>query len=108
VNTDTTIGLSNCNNVQYIGNISIGTPPQNFTVIFDTGSTLLWIPTIGCNGCSSPVFNSSNSSTFNITNNYASITYLDNSSVSGFYGSDIVSLAGTPISVNSEILFVNQ
>ncbi|RMB99345.1 hypothetical protein DUI87_24080 [Hirundo rustica rustica] len=51
----------------YFGEIGIGTPPQNFLVIFDTGSANLWVPSTYCQSpaCEDHArFNHSLSSTF--------------------------------------------
>ncbi|KAK4198853.1 aspartic peptidase domain-containing protein [Triangularia verruculosa] len=52
--------------LQWMGEITVGTPPQTFKVIFDTGSPYLLLPRNNCTTCSPEqnLFNPSLSSTF--------------------------------------------
>ncbi|XP_055299809.1 pepsin A-like [Sitodiplosis mosellana] len=96
------IDLWNDKNVHYAINITVGTPPQNFVVNFDTGSSDLWVPSV--NG-SCPVlcksinkYNSSASSTYNaITESPNFEIAYKVGSLSGTKATDTVSFGGLTI-----------
>ncbi|NXH21341.1 PEPC protein, partial [Bucco capensis] len=62
----------------YFGEVTIGTPPQSFLVLFDTGSSNLWVPSTYCQtaACINHAkFNPSESSTFTSNGETFSLSY---------------------------------
>ncbi|KAK9074152.1 hypothetical protein SSX86_006749 [Deinandra increscens subsp. villosa] len=89
------IALKNYMDAQYYGEIGIGTPPQKFTVIFDTGSANLWVPSSKCYLSLACFFHSkykaSRSSTYKKNGTSAAIQY-GTGAISGVFSQDSVTL----------------
>ncbi|PQK13192.1 hypothetical protein BB8028_0004g01230 [Beauveria bassiana] len=89
------------NDSEYLCEVSIGTPPQNVLLDFDTGSSDLWIFSTELDKATQKghtVFDPSKSSTFNkLAGQTWQISYGDGSSASGDCGSDNVTIGGLTI-----------
>nr|8CIK_A Chain A, Chymosin [Cervus canadensis sibiricus] len=89
------VPLTNYLDSQYFGKIYLGTPPQEFTVLFDTGSSDFWVPSIYCksNACKNHQrFDPRKSSTFQNLGKPLSIRY-GTGSMQGILGYDTVTVS---------------
>nr|XP_033774487.1 gastricsin [Geotrypetes seraphini] len=102
--------LANYMDMSYYGEISIGTPPQNFLVLFDTGSSNLWVASTYCQSqaCTNhPLYNPSQSSTYTSNQQQFSIAY-GTGSLSGILGYDTVTIQNIAITQQEFGLSVNE
>ncbi|XP_041051574.1 pepsin A-like [Carcharodon carcharias] len=96
---DTNEPMINYLDLSYYGAISIGNPPQSFTVIFDTGSSNLWVPSVYCSEKSCMVhkrFNPRLSSTYRSKHQGVSIQY-GTGAMTGILGYDTVRISNITI-----------
>lgn len=102
--------LKNVDNFLYYGTISMGTPPQNLVVDFDTGSGDIWLPSTSCKSQSCvehKKFDSTASSTFKNDTRRFSISYGDGSRASGYTAYDTLRINGVDIA-NQGFALVNK
>ncbi|NXK53873.1 PEPA protein, partial [Chauna torquata] len=88
--------------------ISIGTPPQEFSVIFDTGSANLWVPSVYCSSlaCTNHRrFDPVRSSTYRGTTTSVA-TWYGTGSMVGILGYDTVTVGG--IQVQKQVFGLSQ
>uniref|UniRef100_A0A8D1A1P7 Peptidase A1 domain-containing protein n=1 Tax=Sus scrofa TaxID=9823 RepID=A0A8D1A1P7_PIG len=89
---NTTLPLRNYLDKVYVGNISIGTPPQQFSVVFDTGSSDTWVPSIYCQSMACVTHNTFDpfqSTTFRFPGFIVELQYATGA-VTGFLGYDTI------------------
>ncbi|MFT7814945.1 gastricsin-like [Arapaima gigas] len=94
----------------YYGSITIGTPPQTFQVLFDTGSANLWVDSVHCNtpACNAHTkFNHSRSSTYNSTVKTFYLPY-GSGSLHGIFGYDTVNVGGIVVTEQMVGLSTNE
>nr|XP_020468739.1 gastricsin-like [Monopterus albus] len=96
--------INNYADTTYYGPISIGTPPQSFQVLFDTGSANLWVDSIYCNtqACNAHTkFNPQQSSTY-VSKGQSFYLPYGAGSLYGVFGYDTVNVGGIVIT-NQEV-----
>lgn len=87
--------LTNFMDAQYFANIGIGTPPQQFSVVLDTGSSNLWVPSTHCNSIACFLhrrFDSSGSSTFKKNGTEFAIRY-GTGNLEGIISNDVLHIS---------------
>jgi len=89
-----TVVIHDFENAQYYGEMAVGDPPQQFSVIFDTGSSNLWVPSKACKACSGKsTYDHNSSSTYKQNGTEFKIMY-GSGPVAGFISQDEVHAGG--------------
>jgi cathepsin D len=92
------VSLVDVEDAEYFGEVDIGSNGQKFLVIYDTGSSNLWVPSKGCDNCKAKgnVYDSSASTSYKKNGQSFSLQY-GTGSCNGFLSTDDVVIGGQKI-----------
>jgi len=92
------VSLTDLQDCEYFGEVDIGLPAQKFKVIYDTGSSNLWVPSTACTNCKKDGSNydSTKSSKSSLDGQSFSLQY-GSGSCTGFISQDDVTVGGQTI-----------
>lgn len=90
--------MTNVEDSSFFGEMDIGTPPQKFQVIFDSGSANMWVPSTRCENCTrkGAKYDSTKSSTYKRDGRGFNIQY-STGMCQGFLSKDSVTIGGLTI-----------
>ena len=94
--TPSSIVINDYQDAQYYGDIQVGTPGQTMSMIYDTGSSNLWVPNTKKLLSSHKVYTHDKSSTYIANGTTFSILY-GSGPVSGFYSEDTATIGGNAL-----------
>lgn len=87
------VEIDDFQNAAYYGEITVGTPGQKELVIFDTGSSNLWVPNINPDGAKKDLYDHTKSSSYSANGKAFQIQY-GSGPVAGFLSADDVAFGG--------------
>jgi len=89
------VSLYDFEDTQYFGDATIGTPAQSFKILFDTGSSNLWVDSKECRGCgfTHSKYDHSASSSYTANGTHFAIQY-GSGALEGILSEDVLNVGG--------------
>ncbi|KAF8609037.1 acid protease [Ceratobasidium sp. AG-I] len=88
--------------ILYYATINVGTPPQSYAVILDTGSSDMWLQSTTCVQCTGKTFDPASSSSLSNSSTPFSISY-GIGSAKGTAVSDVVSIGSSGFTIQDQV-----